>query len=101
MTKTSFGSQPEAIQYMPLPGRDEADVWLRKNITPPEEGVEDACWTADEVYFRTALSRTEVTVNFDALFERDGLLTDPELPAEERIAALEEALNMILEGRTE
>ena len=33
MTKTTFGSQPESIQYMPLPGTDMADVWLRKNIT--------------------------------------------------------------------
>ena len=101
MTKTTFGSQPEPIQYMPLPGTDMADVWLRKNITAPEEGVEDACWTADEVYFRTVLSKTEIETNFDTLFERDGLMTDPAPTPEERIAVLEEALDMILEGTVE
>ena len=95
MTKTTFGSQPEPIQYMPLPGTDMADVWLRKNITAPEEGVEDACWTADEVYFRTVLSKAEIQEHFDTLFERDGLLTDPEPTPEERMAELE-AQNQML-----
>lgn len=83
-----YSTQPDQICYMPLPGRDDADVWLRKNITAPEDGAEDANWMADEVYFRTALSRAEVESNFDTLFERGGLLT----AQDDRIAALEAEL---------
>lgn len=74
---------------MPLPGTDEADVWLRKNITAPEENAEDSCWVADEVYFRTALSLDAVEDNFDALFSRSGI---KESTLEERIAVLEQEL---------
>lgn len=97
MRKTQYGCQPEPIQYMPLPGTDMADVWLRKNITAPEEDVEDACWTADEAYFRTALSKAEIQEHFDTLFERDGLLTDPAPTPEERITVLEEQNQMLTE----
>lgn len=101
MTKTMFGCRPDPVCYMPLPGTCEADVWLRKNITSPETGEEDSCWTADEVYFRTTMPMEDVQANFDTLFERDGLMTVPESDIGMRISDLEEALNMILEGTTE
>ena len=52
-------------------------------------------WEADEVYFRTMMPREEIEANFDTLFNRDGLMTDPELPPEERIAVLEEQNQML------
>lgn len=92
MRKTQYGCQPEPIQYMPLPGTCEADVWLAKNATRIMDGENAGMWEADEVYFRTTMSMEDVQANFDILFERDGLMTDPESTPEERIAALEEEL---------
>lgn len=101
MRKTQYGCRPDPVCYMPLPGGEEADVWLTKNAAQIMDGENAGMWEADEVYFRTTMPVEDVQANFDILFERDRLMTDPESTPEGRIAALEEALNMILEGATE
>lgn len=101
MRKTQYGCRPDPVCYMPLPGTCEADVWLTKNAVEIVDGDSAGMWEADEVYFRTTMPMEDVQEYFDILFERDGLMTDPEPTPEERIAVLEEALNMILEGATE
>ena len=105
-------TQPEAIQYMPLPDSSYADVWLRTNIkeTTTTEVTEDGeteqtLWQADEVYFRTTLSLEEVTAQFDALFEEAPSLTETEedsvvvsVPGtQDRLDAIEEAIAELAE----
>ena len=89
MRKTQYGCRPDPVCYMPLPGTCEADVWLTKNAVEIVDGENAGMWEADEIYFRTTMSREEIEANFDTLFERDGLMTEPELPPEERLAELE------------
>lgn len=86
-------TEPEKIQYMPLPdGR--ADVWLRKDI---HEDVDDyggiTAWVADEVYFRTNLSKEEVEERFDELYANRG---DGSSQADEDEISAEEALQIIM-----
>ena len=96
--KVRYCKQPEAVTYMPLP-EGGADVWLTKNAVQIADGEDAGMWEADEVYFRTMMAKEDVEANFDTLFGRDELLTDSEA-VETRIADLEEALGMILEGAT-
>lgn len=95
MQNVTFDYEPSKIEYMPLPD-GSADVWLRQNISRSD----DEGWSADEVYFRTSMSRADIEANFDTLFGRDELLTDSK-DVETRIADLEEAMNLILTGATE
>lgn len=95
MRKTQYGFRPDPVCYMPLPGTCEADVWLTKNAAQIMDGDNAGMWEADEIYFRTTMPREEIEANFDTLFNRDGLMTDPELPPEERLAELE-AQNQML-----
>lgn len=85
-----YESKPDELLYMPLPdGR--ADVWLRKNIAQAEQDGQTV-WTAEEVYFRTVLTKERVEVDFDMLFE----MGEPPKPAHvsdtERLDALEAAI---------
>ena len=91
-----YPREPDRITYTPR-ADGGADVWLRRNIVKSADGEDE--WTADEVYFHTTMSRADVDANFDTLFERDKLL-NPGTDVESRIADLEEALYMILEGET-
>ena len=96
MQIVTFDHEPDKIEYMPLPG-GSADVWLRQNISRSADGE---CWSANEVYVRTTMSRADIEANFDALFGRDELLTDSQLGMETRVADLEEAMELILNGET-
>ncbi len=99
---TQYTEKPEAMQYMPLPDSELADVWLRKNIAEVEDeqdGEARTHYEADEVYFRTSLSEENVAENFDELFENGGTTVDEDTGEEsvsnptlaERVEALEEA----------
>lgn len=107
-----YNTEPEAIQYMPLPDGKYADVWLRTNIesVTTKEATEDGeaaqvDWQADEVYFRTTLSLDEVTAQFDTLFESAPELTETEDDAvvvsvpgtQDRLDAIEEAIAELAE----
>ena len=97
--KAIFTTKPAAIQYMALPDRPEADVWLRKNVEqftqdepgPDGQTAQGTYWRADEVYFRAEITAADVSQRFDELFETPPVpppVYDP--PTElERIEALE------------
>lgn len=98
MLKAKYNQQPTAITYMSLPN-GEADVWLRKNIheveEPTEEGHTQTFWECNEVYFRTKLTETEVTDNFEDLYLK---YSHPEPTLTERVDALEEVVLELLGG---
>lgn len=72
-----YNQKPAAINYMALPDRPEADVWLRKDIKqitqeetgPDGQTVKAKYWQASEVYFRAEITAAEVSQRFDELFE--------------------------------
>lgn len=72
-------SQPEQIQYMPLPNSTKADVRLHRNIEEVTDEEGSTYWQAEEVYFRATITLEEVTEKFDTLFENDG----PEMSLED------------------
>ncbi len=93
--KVQYSQKPEKIRYMQLP-EGGADVWLRKNIkkhTGEREGTEYTYYEADEVYFRTNVTKSEIEADFEEYFA--GNLPKPPAPAvpdAERISALESAI---------
>lgn len=104
VTKAYFTEQPDDIKYMRLPSSDTADLWLRKNIaevTDPETGA--VSYEADEAYMRTTATEAEITADFDAWYETASAW-EPPAPEkkpdtqEERIAALEEAVEQLKEN---
>lgn len=104
VTKAYFTEQPDSIKYMRLPSSDTADLWMRKNIaevTDPETGA--VSYEADEAYMRTTATEAEITADFDAWYETASAW-EPPVPEkkpdtqEERIAALEEAVEQLKEN---
>ena len=101
MTGVIYTTLPESITYMPLPD-GQADVWIRKNIEASTDDDGNNIYIADEVYFRTSLSITDITDNFDEIFENGGTsiddITEEETAVEatvsgsDRLFAVEEAI---------
>lgn len=99
MVTAYYTEKPDVITYMKLPN-GSADVWLRDNITETTDEEGNTQYECDEVYFRTTLSKSEITADFDTIFENDGTTVDEDTGEEsvddptlaERVAALEEAL---------
>ena len=62
----TYDHEPLQVEYMPLPD-GQADVWIRADIqqVTDEEGTR---WTAEEVYFRTRQTQSEVVANAAAIF---------------------------------
>lgn len=94
-----YNTKPAAINYMALPDRAEADVWLRKDIKqitqeepgPDGQAVQAQYWQASEVYFRAEITAAEVSQRFDELFKAPPVpppAYDPPTD-KERIEALE------------
>lgn len=89
---------------MSLPSDSLADLWMRKNIaevTDPETGA--VGYEADEAYMRTTATEAEITTDFDAWFETAAAWEPPKAERkpdtqEERIAALEEAVEQLKEN---
>ena len=73
----TYNTKPAAIDYMALPDRPEADVWLRKDIKqvtldepgPDGQTVQGKYWQASEVYFRAEITAADVSRRFDELFK--------------------------------
>lgn len=104
ITKAYFTERPDSIKYMSLPSDSLADLWMRKNIaevTDPETGA--VGYEADEAYMRTTATEAEITADFDAWFETAAAWEPPKAERkpdtqEERIAALEEAVEQLKEN---
>lgn len=91
--------KPCAVQVFPVDGG--TDVILRRNImeTSAEDG--SAVWECEERQFRYkgVISVEEIESDFETWWHYNASAAGQTVEA--RIADLEEALNMILEGATE
>lgn len=66
--RTQSSVEFEKITYMALPDGN-ADVWLHKNIEQVTDDEGNEMWEADEVYLRTALTKSEVSSSFSKIFK--------------------------------
>lgn len=96
----NYTMKPSAVQTFPVDGG--TDIILRRNIM--ETSVDDGStmWECEERQFRYkgVISVEEIENDFYKWWNNADCQDAQQTP-EERIAALEEALNMILEGTTE
>lgn len=101
--QTFFTQEPGKILYMPLPN-GKADVWLRKDIAEVE--TEDSSgWAAEEIYFRTTLTKDEVEADFETIFANGGTTVDEDTGEEvtdgittaDRLDAIEAAIAELAE----
>lgn len=93
----------ERIEYRSFEGDQLADVWLHDNIEEVESQTEEGAtykeWVADEVHFKTALTKSEIEENFDSLWVKAEY---EQRPLEQRITDLEalmdETISLVLGG---
>lgn len=70
MVSIQSNEKPKKIEYMPLPDQDgAADIRLHTGIKKGKDEEGNAVWTAEEHYFRAAMTLAYVTEHFDELLD--------------------------------
>ena len=91
IVKTYFGAErPNEIDYRPQ-ADGLAEVWLYRNITADDEG-----YSADGIFFKTAMSEAEVLEQKETFFAK--ATEDPETTIADLVEAIGILTNIILEG---